>query len=304
MKTKVSTEWLSGCSGCHVAIVDLHEKLVNLADEFEFVRIPVLMDEKGYPPAEIGIAEGAIRSEHDREAVKKLRDSVKTLVAFGSCAAFGGPSGLGWLHDRESVLAATFDEGVSNAGGERPDGDAPQLEDSVIPIDEVVKVDYVLPGCPPSPYFIASALKLLVDGKATPLKSGTVCGKCTRKMKKATGVSLQKGAITAADDQVCFLSQGVVCMGSVTLDRCLTPCPKGGVVCTGCGGPSLTIIREPHLDLRTEIARRMHRLCGIPDAEIRTYLQQDAKTFYSYAMASAVMFKKPTVELREWAGGK
>jgi hypothetical protein len=75
-------------------------------------------------------------------------------------------------------------------------------------------------------------------------------------------------------------------------------------VCTGCGGPSLHIIREPHLDLRTEIARRMHRLCGIPDAEIRAHLQEDAKTFYSYAMASPVMFKKPTVELREWAGRK
>jgi F420-non-reducing hydrogenase small subunit len=304
MKAKVSTEWLSGCSGCHVAIVDLHEKLVNLADEVEFVRIPVLMDEKGYPKADIGIAEGAIRSEHDREAVLKLRDSVKTLVAFGSCAAFGGPSGLGWLHDRESTLAATFDEGASNAGGERPQG-APKLEDSVIPIDEVVTVDYYLPGCPPSPYFIASAIKLLADGQNAPVvKSGTVCGKCVRKMKKATGVALQKGAITAKDDQVCFLSQGVVCMGSVTLDRCLSPCPKSNVVCVGCNGPSIKIIQEPHLDLRTEIAKRMNHLCGIPEADTRAYLQEDAKTFYSYAMASPVMFKKPTVELREWAGGK
>lgn len=304
MKAKVSTEWLSGCSGCHIAIVDLHEKLVNLAGEVEFVRIPVLMDEKGYPQADIGIAEGAIRSEHDREAVTKLRESVKTLVAFGSCAAFGGPSGLGWLHSRESVLEAAFDQGVSNPGGERPDAKAPKLEGSVIPIGDVVKVDYYLPGCPPSPYFIASALKLLAEGQGSPLKSGTVCGKCTRKMKKAPGTALQRGAITAADDQVCFLSQGVVCMGSVTLDRCLSPCPKGGVVCTGCNGPSLRIIREPHLDLRTEIAKRMHGLCGIPAEDVQTYLQQDAKTFYSYAMASPVMFKKPTVELREWAGGK
>jgi F420-non-reducing hydrogenase small subunit len=125
-----------------------------------------------------------------------------------------------------------------------------------------------------------------------------------RKMKKAPGVALQKGAITAQDDQVCFLSQGVVCMGSVTLDRCLAPCPKRGVVCTGCNGPSLKIIQEPHLDLRTEIAKRMAHLCGIPEGDIRAYLQEDAKTFYSYAMASPVIYKKPTVELREWAGGK
>jgi len=55
MKTRISTEWLSGCSGCHVAVVDLHEKLVNLLDDVEFVRIPVLMDEKGYPEAEVGL---------------------------------------------------------------------------------------------------------------------------------------------------------------------------------------------------------------------------------------------------------
>jgi len=303
MKAKVSTEWLSGCSGCHIAIVDLHEKLVNLADDVEFVRIPVLMDEKGYPEADIGIAEGAIRSEHDIEAVKKLRASVKTLLAFGSCATFGGPSGLGWLHDKETVLAAAFDEGDTNSRGERPAG-VPKLEESVIPIDEIVKVDAYLPGCPPSPYFIAAALKQLAQGQLPQIKSGTVCGSCTRKMRKAPGTSLQKGAITAKDEQLCFLSQGVICMGSVTVDRCHAPCPKNNVVCTGCNGPSLRIIQEPHLDLRTEIARRMELLCGISRTETQAYMQSDAKTYYSYAMASPVMFRKPTVELREWAGGK
>jgi F420-non-reducing hydrogenase small subunit len=245
--------------------------------------------------------EGAIRSEHDREAALKLRESVRTLVAFGTCAVFGGPSGLGWLYDRESVLSAAFDQGASNAGGERPKG-APELESSVVPINEVVKVDYYLPGCPPSPYFIAGAIKLLVDPKQPGMKSGTVCTSCTRKMKKTPGTQLKKCAITASDESTCFLSQGVVCMGSVTIDRCLAPCPKSGVACTGCNGPSLRIIREPHLDLRTEIAKRMQKLCGIPEEETRVYIQQEAKTFYSYAMASPVVFKKPTVELREWAG--
>ena len=95
MKTTVSTECLSGCSGCHMALVDLHEKLLQLMDTVEFVRIPVLMDEKEYPPAKIGIVEGAIRSAHDRKAVIALRESVKTLVAFGTCAVYGGPSGIG-----------------------------------------------------------------------------------------------------------------------------------------------------------------------------------------------------------------
>jgi F420-non-reducing hydrogenase small subunit len=67
MKARVSTEWLSGCSGCHVAIVDLHEKLLGLVEEMEFVRIPVLIDEKGYPPADVGIVEGAVRTAHQSE---------------------------------------------------------------------------------------------------------------------------------------------------------------------------------------------------------------------------------------------
>jgi len=95
MKATVSTEWLSGCSGCHVAVVDLHEKLLNLVEAVEFVRVPVLMDEKGYPKADVGIVEGAVRSEHDRESLLRMRDSVKTLVAFGSCAVYGGPRASG-----------------------------------------------------------------------------------------------------------------------------------------------------------------------------------------------------------------
>ncbi len=71
MKAKVSTEWLSGCSGCHVAVVDLHEKLLNLVDSIEFVRIPVLMNEKGYPKADIGLVEGLYEASTTGTAQKR-----------------------------------------------------------------------------------------------------------------------------------------------------------------------------------------------------------------------------------------
>jgi F420-non-reducing hydrogenase small subunit len=302
MKSKVSTEWLSGCSGCHVAIVDLHEKLLNLADEVEFVRVPVLMDEKGYPEADIGIVEGAIRSEHDVEAVRHMRDSVRTLVAFGTCAVYGGPSGIGWLHGRESVFAEVYDNGPTNAGHERPGAGAPRLEDSVVPIDEAVQVDFLLPGCPPSPYFIAAGLKLLLDGSGPKLGKRTVCAGCTRKMSRRPGTALRKGATTAPDSELCLLSQGVVCMGSVTLDRCFSPCPRNGVACTGCNGPSIAMIKEPHLDFRATLADRMSLLTGTDAAGVKAYIECEAKTFYSYSMASPAIYKKPAVELREWAG--
>ncbi len=304
MKAKISTEWLSGCSGCHVAMVDLHEKLLNLVETVEFVRLPVLMDEKGYPPADVGIVEGAIRSEHDREALMRLRNSVKTLIAFGSCAVYGGPSGIGWLYDREAVLERVYGSGPTNTPGERPDSAAVRLEEGVVPIDEIVEVDLHLPGCPPHPYFIAAAIAAALGSQTTPLGAGSVCADCERKMEKREGVKLRKGAVTADDANLCFLSQGVICLGSVTLNRCLSPCPGMGIACTGCNGPSLDIVTEPHLDIRSLLAKRMNQLVGIPAEEIRVYMEQEAKTFYSYALASPVIYGKPTMEIREWAGDK
>jgi F420-non-reducing hydrogenase small subunit len=301
MKAKISTEWLSGCSGCHVAMVDLHEKLLNLVDEVEFVRIPVLVDEKGYPKADIGIVEGAIRSEHDRACLLKMRESCKKLVAFGTCAVYGGPSGIGWLYGKDAILKKIYDETVTAAGdGARPEG-APELEQSVIPINEVVDIDFYIPGCPPHPYYIALAIKTLLGADVPSMKAQTVCSACERKMEKREGVKLRKGISGSLEDDVCLLSQGIVCMGSVTLERCKAQCPNKGVACAGCAGPSVDLITEPHLDIRTQIAKRMSMLTGIDVQEIVDYIESEAKTFYSYAMSSPAIYKKPTVEMREWA---
>jgi len=302
MKGRISTEWLSGCSGCHVAVVDLHEKLLNLVEMAEFVRLPVLMDEKGYPEADVGIVEGAVRSEHDREALRKLRGSVKTLIAFGSCAVYGGPSGIGWLHGRDRIIDRVYGGGPTNAGDERPDDNAVRLEEGVIPVDEVVEVDLYLPGCPPHPYFIAAAIASVLGAASPTLTGKTVCADCKRQMVKKSGVGLQRGAVTADDDTLCFMSQGVICLGSVTLNRCLTPCPDTGIVCTGCNGPSLDIVAEPHLDIRALLARRMGLLLGLPPDEVKDYIEKEAKTFYSYCLSSPAIYRKPTMEIREWAG--
>lgn len=301
MKIKVSTEWLSGCSGCHVAVVDLHEKLLNLVEDIEFVRVPVLMDETGYPKADIGLVEGAVRSEHDRKALLAMRESVDKLVAFGTCASYGGVSGLGWLYREDAILSKVYGGLSTTTETERPQG-APVLEQSVIPIDEVVEVDVHLPGCPPHPYYIAQAIKVLSGVKGASMSAGTVCSRCDRKMEKRQGVTLKRGAVTAPEKDVCLLSQGVICLGSVTLDRCRAQCTNRGVACAGCAGPSVAVATEPHIDIRNMVARRMSRLTGIDEDEIRDYIAREARTFYSYALSSPVIYKKPTVEIREWAG--
>lgn len=302
MKTTIATEWLSGCAGCHVAVADLHEKLLVLMKAVDFVRSPVLIDEKDYPQADIGLVEGAVRNEHDRHALKKMREKVKTLIAFGSCAVYGGPSGVGWLHERQEIMDQVYRKGPTNSGSEWPDENAVPLENSVLPIDEVVPVDIYLPGCPPHPSFIAAALRAVIDPAAPALTGKTVCSDCTRKMRKNPGATLKKGAVSAPDPELCLLSQGVICLGSVTLNRCLSPCPKSGTACSGCAGPSLDIVTEPQLDMRTLIAKRMHLITGIEITETQKYFEQNAKTFYAYALASPVIYKKPTVEILEWAG--
>jgi F420-non-reducing hydrogenase small subunit len=184
----------------------------------------------------------------------------------------------------------------------RPDDAAPALEQSVIPIDEVVRVDLYLPGCPPHPFWIAEALGSLHDPTRHALEQKTVCSRCERTMKKQSGVKLQTARVTAPDDNVCLLCQGIICLGSVTMDRCQSPCPNRGVACAGCAGPSFDIIVEPHLDIRTLIAKRMHLLTGIDMTEIREYIEREARTYYAYALASPVIYKKPGVKIQSWAG--
>ncbi len=103
----------------------------------------------------------------------------------------------------------------------------------MIPIDEVIDVDVHLPGCPPHPYYIAQAIKVLLGQEGATMPAGTVCSQCDRKMEKRTGVKLQRGAVAAPEKDVCFLSQGVICLGSVTLDRCRAQCTNRGVPAPG-----------------------------------------------------------------------
>ena len=84
-KTRVNTEWLSGCGGCHVAIVDLHEKILQLFDSVEILHCPVLTDIKEYPKAKVGLVSGAVRSEGDRHHAEQMREACDLIIADGSC---------------------------------------------------------------------------------------------------------------------------------------------------------------------------------------------------------------------------
>ncbi|MFW5739384.1 MAG: methyl viologen-reducing hydrogenase [Myxococcota bacterium] len=298
---KVSFEWLSGCSGCELSIVDMHEKLLRVLELIEIVRLPILVDTKDYPKAQVGIITGALRTEHDVECAHKMRESCDAILAFGTCAVYGGPQGSGYAHTLRELEDSSFRRNPTTTTDFVPDKGVPRmLEEGVRPLDSEINVDLYLPGCAPHPYFVFESLTAVIEGRAPEFGPENVCYRCTRKMGKSDASCVRRIHDGSIDPETCFLSQGILCMGSVSLDRCLAPCPDRGLPCSGCAGPSEHLILEPYRDIRTEIAERMSRMTKIPYDDVVREIEQQSKTFYAYAMASPVFRQKPTFLLRRW----
>ena len=159
---RLATVWFGGCSGCHMSFLDLDEFLIELAGKAEIVFSPV-MDIKEYPErVDVCLIEGAICNEDNLELLHKVRTRTKILVSFGDCAvtanvpAIRNQLGLG---NAESVLQKAYLESAQlNPGVPNAPGIVPALLERVMPVHEVVHVNYFLPGCPPP----ASHIKALV----------------------------------------------------------------------------------------------------------------------------------------------
>lgn len=299
-KVRLNTEWLCDCGGCHVVLVDLHEKILNFLDAVQIQKCPVLTDEKEYPEAEIGILTGSIRTEHDRHAAIEMRKKCKTIIAFGTCAVYGGLHGAGLAHSREEIMDHVYRNSPTTKTDFIPDTKIDGLEKMVTPVDEVIDVDLYLPGCPPHAHFVFEALSALAQGKEPRTSQATVCRGCTRLMTKTDTAAIKNSHEGVPEEEICFLSQGYICLGSATMDRCLSPCPNHGIPCTGCAGPTMQILTEPNRDIRTEVSDRMSRLTKIDADTIRVQMEKSAKTHYAYAMATQMIGNKPTFLIRKW----
>jgi F420-non-reducing hydrogenase small subunit len=304
-KVTVSFEWLSGCSGCELSIVDLHERLLKVLEAIDIVRLPILMDVKAYPKATLGIITGALRTHHDVECAKEMRKSCDIILAFGTCAVYGGPQGSGYAHQQSELAESAFVKNPTTSTHFIPDQGVPRLlEEGVLPLDAVISVDSYLPGCPPHAYYVFEALSSILAGKPPEFGPQNVCFHCDRHMKHTEVASLRRVHEGPLEKDTCFLSQGILCMGSATLDRCRGACPTRGMPCSGCTGPSESIVLEPSRDIRSEIATRISMMTKIPKATITADIEKHSKTYYAYAMASSVFRQKPTFLLRRWTGNQ
>jgi NAD-reducing hydrogenase small subunit len=170
-KLKFATVWLGGCSGCHMSFLDLDEWLIDLADRVEVSFTP-LADVKTYPDeVDLCLVEGAVANEENLAMARRIRETTRFVVSFGDCAVTGNVTALrNPLGLALEVLRPVYVEnGDSNARIPDEKEIVPVLLDKVLPLHQVIPVDFFLPGCPPTADRIRAVLQDLLDGKAPSL---------------------------------------------------------------------------------------------------------------------------------------
>lgn len=174
-KIKVATCWLDGCSGCHMSMLDMDERLLELVPRLDVVWGP-LVDAKAFPDVDVCIVEGAVATDEDLAKIKKIREHSKFLLALGDCAVTGNVPSMRNPFLLADVFARAYTENVQNKP-QYPCEALPRLLDRAIPVHEVVNVDLFVPGCPPPADAIYAVLTALLDGKTPDVAALTRFGR-------------------------------------------------------------------------------------------------------------------------------
>ena len=165
-KIRVATTSLAGCFGCHMSFLDIDERILELAEVVVFDRSPITDIEHCSTDCEIGLIEGGVCNSENVHTLREFRKSCKILVAVGACAINGGLPAMRNFIPLEECLNEAYINGIGVENAQIPnDPELPLLLDKVRPIHEVVKVDYFLPGCPPSADVFWKFLTDLIAGR-------------------------------------------------------------------------------------------------------------------------------------------
>ena len=262
-KPKVAVYWLGACGGCDETIVDLNEVILDVVSAVDIVLWPVAMDFKyssikAMKKGEIALSviHGAVRNSDHEEMARLLREKSQLVLAFGSCACFGGTPGLANFRSKEDIFNWVYRDAptvvnpkkhiplpVSTDNGNQLT--LPEFFDRVYTLDDTIDVDYYLPGCPPPPDLVGKAIFAVVEGKLPP-KGATLaphkalCDVCPRNRTKPVKIEIsgfRSPIEVEADPDTCFLSQGIICLGPAIRAGCGETCIRVNTPCRGCFGP-------------------------------------------------------------------
>ncbi len=173
-KLRVATTSLAGCFGCHMSFLDIDERLLPLLDLIEFDRSP-LTDIKHCGPCDIGLIEGGICNAENVHVLREFRKNCKILISIGACAVTGGlPAQRNHLDLGSCMTEVYLTEPGLEHGHIPNDPELPLPLDKVHPLHEVVKIDYYIPGCPPSGDAIWKFFSDLIAGKTPELGHGLI----------------------------------------------------------------------------------------------------------------------------------
>ncbi len=164
VKVRIATTSLAGCFGCHMSLLDIDERILELSEVAEFDRSP-LTDIKHCGPCDIALIEGGVCNAENVHVLRELRENAKILVAVGACAINGGLPAMRNHLDIGKILKQVYSDSETGAAAVPSDPELPLPLDKVYPINEVVRVDYFLPGCPPSADAIWKYLTDLILGR-------------------------------------------------------------------------------------------------------------------------------------------
>jgi F420-non-reducing hydrogenase small subunit len=301
-KPKFAMYWSGSCGGCEIAVLNIHEKILDVDAHFEVAFWPVAVDAKvkdveALPDGDILLTlwNGSIRNQENEHMAHLLRRKSKLLVAFGSCATEGCIPGLANLSPLSEIFTTAYHTLSTDNPQDiypqpltpMPEGELtiPALKERVYTLAQVVEVDYFMPGCPPESHQIAAVIDLLLqvlEGKAQLPPKGsvigagasTVCDECPRQRHVKTIKAFRRiQEIAPADPQLCLLEQGLPCNGPATRSGCDARCPRVGAQCIGCYGPAEGVLDygarlisafASVIDA-TEPSEIEHILDGIPD---------------------------------------
>jgi F420-non-reducing hydrogenase small subunit len=318
-KIKLAVYWGAACGGCCVSVLDVHEALFTVVEHADLVFWPIALDFKysdveAMPDGHIDVTlfNGAVRNSENEHMAKLLRQKTKVLVAYGSCAHMGGIPGLANFSTREDIFKRVYETTESTVNPDKiypqPEYDVPEgkLEipvfyNDVKTLDQVVNVDYYLPGCPPQTERLVEVFMAIVTGAELPPPGSVVgalektqCDECKRKKSDNKKIKHFYRPWQIEDDgETCFLEQGVICMGPATRGGCGVRCIEGNAPCRGCYGPPVNA-PDPGSKMMSAIATMIDSDDPDEIQKIVGTIDDPAGIFYRFSLPGSILRRKMT----------
>lgn len=247
---------LSTCGGCAATFLEDQAALISLLEKVNISYCPMLIDKAEIGEVEAALVDGTVRVKEDEEKLIEARRKSRYLLAWGTCASFGGIPAFANQYELEDLIKESFGQtkdafayylsgtrGIDRATYQEQENELRLLR-RASKLDEFVRVDYYLPGCPPRVDILVQFLnELKGEGEVSKPKT-IVCSECSRKHVKIPTDHFWISPRPQWDPSHCFTSRGSICMGFITKGGCGAVCPQGGLPCWGCRGPSEIALKK------------------------------------------------------------